>query len=337
MSHRYSLIVLFVFLIAGLAWWGRYVPGSVATSSEFLGATLNESLTVRTDPMHGLGSQTEVIDTGKDALRRELLEALDRLITYELYYRSIYGRFTKLMSRVGMTLPQRVSQVYQIQIVEATADRLRIAAFSDAERGKPEYVTVDQDFKIQANFKIPLARVEYLRFQAMKHLRQLSHTQLGQSIEEQGLFKGYFRFEVRPDSEGQKVAFAVGIRQPVVGVRLQYGLTSQSHWEQSEDPHLDLVEFPDFHRPSQLGQDESGDVLSSEEEVRLAQKIFYGEIGRYAKTMSELSKIVTFQFEPTLGSQTLTLDKKNQETDRHLSSVAKPLEIEAIPSKKESK
>lgn len=337
MRQRYSFIIFIFLFITVLGWWGGSIPGS-SSSSHLLGAILikpsKEDLVRNqiTPPDQGLD-----LELSSESLRRELLEALDRLVTYELYYRSVYGRFTKMISRVGLKIPLRLTQAYQMQVVEANTDQLLISAYTESDGEKVEQISIDQNYEVRANFKFPMPRPEYLRVQALKHLRQLRDLNEGQSIDERGIFKGYFRFDVRKDSEGRRVAFAVGVRPPVVGMQLEQGSMQGNSHVQIEDPQLDSSDFTEMENLLAIGQGTGADVMSSDEVERLAQKIFYGEMGRYARTLTELSRIANFHFVQNEKEQKLNSDKKNQETDRHISSVRNPLEIEPIPSEKDHK
>lgn len=315
MRQKCFFIIFIILSIAAIGWWGKCVPGA-SSSEEF-----SRSQVTHTE--QGLD-----IELSNESLRRELLEVLDRLVTYERYYRSIYGRFTKMVSRVGLTIPLRLTQAYQIQVIEATTDQLLISAFTESGNEKLEQVSIDQNYEVRANFKIPMPRADYLRVQAIKHLRQLRDLNIGQKIEERGIFKGYFRFEVRKDSENRRVAFAVGVRPPVVGMQLEQGPMQGNDHVQVMDPQLDSSDFAEMENLLAIGQGTGVDVMSPDEVERLAQQIFYGEMGRYARTLTELSRIANFHF---------AQNKKDQETDRHISSVRNPLEIEPITSEKDRK
>lgn len=327
MRLRYSFAVFLLLLVSGLGWWAHFV----------LKPSSNASNQMRSFYAFSFDEPKRADTVKSEILKRDLLEFLDRLVSYELYYRSLYGRFTKMVSRVGMSIPQRISKDYEIQVIEATNDRLLIRAFSEADHGVVEQVSINQNYEVEANFSLPAPRIEYLRVHAMKHLRQLRSSLPGQSLEELGIFKGYFKYEVRKDSENRKVAFAIGLRPPVAGAQLEFGLSQGDDWVYAEDLAIILENFFDRSIVSPPGQEFQSDVMSSEERERLAQKIFYGEMGRYAKTLSELSKIANFHFDETKNVPEPSSDKKNQETDRQISSEKKPLEVEPIQSPIQSK
>jgi hypothetical protein len=199
--------------------------------------------------------------------RRLAVEVLDRLVTYERYYHSVYGHYTQLTSRLGFTLPAALENTYAIRVMEASHDRLLVSAISEVDGKVQDSATLDQDFQLRASFPIPSPRAEYLRFRALKHLRSLSEHP---GTVEEGVFRGYFKFDGLA---------AAGVRAPVTGMRVELA---------SAIPE-DLV------APLQTGQ-RSGS-MSTLEEAFLAQKIFRGEMGRYARDWSELSKIAAFRFD----------------------------------------
>jgi|GEM_PF-4439650 len=327
MRLRYSFAVFLLLLVSGLGWWANFVFIATPVSSHRMRSffVFSSEEPQRPDLVQG------------QILKRDLFEFLDRLVTYELYYRSLYGRFTKMVSRVGVSIPQKISKHYEIQVIEATSDRLLIRAFSEADHGVVEQVSINENYEVEANFNLPSPRTEYLRVQAMKQLRQLRSALQWQDLEERGVFKGYFKYEVRKDSENRKVAFAIGLRPPVAGLQLEFGPNQGDDWVYAEDLALIFDNFFDPSIVSAPAQGTQGDVMSSEERERLAQKIFYGEMGRYAKTLSELSKIANFHFDETKNVSEHSSDKKNQETDRQISSQKKPLEVEPIEVPNRSK
>lgn len=329
MGRRYSFLVIFFALLTPLAWWS----GRVETSNA----------SVPAHPIERFGEPGAELSQ-----RRELLEVLDRLVAYEHYYRSVYGHFTKLISRLGYPIPPGLSDIYEVRVSEAAHERLLITAFSEVDGRTRDLVSVDQDYEVRASFDLPAPRPEYLKSLALKQLRLLRDAPFGQSIEEQGLFRGYFRYELRQDSQDRKNALAVGIKAPVVGIQLELGAETEELAEQAgqtgqKDESLDFD-------PVQTGQKPSGNVMSTLEEAYLAQRIFRGEVGRYAKSWSELAKIAAFRFEDkakfgqesqvpfgdagsvleidaALSAET---DKVSQDSARVPSSDSEPIEIEEI-------
>ena len=324
MKQRLIFVTSLFVLTSALGWWAQSIQG-VSTSNSF-------ALEMTSDKDSLAQSSRGIQDA---SLRRDLLEVLDHLVAYELYYRSVYGRFTKILNRVGVTIPHSVAQAYEIHVMEASADHLLVTAFSEVEGRIVDQLSMNQNYDVHANFKLPLPRSDYLRSHATKHLRLLRETTAASGVEEQGVYKDYFRYEVRSDSQDRRVAFAVGIRPPVVGMQLEYGPTQAADFANNEDPNLplglDLADLPEAGAVASLGQGAGSDVMTTGEEAQLAQKIYRGEVGRYAKTLSELSKIANFQFSASTEIAKKK-DKNDQEADRQISSFSGDLEIEPIDS-----
>lgn len=220
--------------------------------------------------------------------RRDLLEVLDRLVAYEHYYHSVYGHFTKLIHRTGFVIPSQILANYAVHVSEASDDRLVAFGTSELEGRTVDVVSVDQDFRVQANFPLPAPRADFLKAQAVRHLRQLREAPQGQLIEEQGIFRGFFKYEVRKDSQDRRVAFAVGLRAPVLGMQLE-GSSGMAA--------LNLEDTQPGKAVSATGQSSAGEVMSGTEQAYLAQRIFQGEVGRYARDLHELSRITHFSFQ----------------------------------------
>jgi hypothetical protein len=273
MIQKYSFIPVVALLLSGLAWWS---------------AQLEQQKSL------GVSKQAQ----NQQVIRRQdLLETLDRVVAYERYYHSVYGHFTKLLNRIGYTPPDKVSDFYDIRVAEASLERLLVTAVSEENGRAFEIISVDQDYQVHANFEFPLPRADYLKTQAMKHLRALKSLPMIQGVPEPGVFKEYFQYSLNNDSNGQKVVYALGVRAPVLGVR------------------LDLPEA--FQASQEIGEEKppTGEMLSVnssslEQEAYLAQKIYLGEMGRYAHTWSELSKIVHFRFEgkDQFGGELLSIE-----------------------------
>jgi len=272
MIQRYSFIPIFFCLLLGLAWWSKQVklePGIQNRASEI--SNTNNS----------------------EARRLELLETFDRIVAYEHYYHSVYGHYTKLLNRIGFKISSFLTDYYDIRVIEASADRLLITAFSEDNGRMQDVISIDHDYQVHANFDLPLPRVDFVKTRAMKYMRLLSEAPAGQSIAEAGIFRGYFRYSIVTDSKGNRVAIANGVLPPVFGLRLEL--------KQGQDEVMGNWQSfvqTDVH----TGQNEADNVttddgISLERETYLAQKIFHGEMGRYAKTWSELSRIAHFKFE----------------------------------------
>ncbi len=278
MLQRQSFIPVFSCLIGGLAWWSSQVQSPIRSNIPHLNL----------DPEV---KRSQLVN------RRELIETLDRLIAYQHYYHSVYGRFTKFINRTGFTLPRTVSEHYDVRIVDATVDRLLVNAFSEINGKVTDLISIDQDYQLHANFDLPSARPEYLKEQALKHFRLIKDLPSGQALSEESVYKGYFQYSVQTNSKDEKVGFAIGIREPVKGLRVEFNGEESLKDSPESLVFSDLMKDPtDHYIPAQTGQFTENARNQLEEETFLAQKIFMGEMGRYAKSWSELSRIAHFRF-----------------------------------------
>lgn len=248
--------------------------------------------------------------TGSSLLsRQELLEVLDRVVTYEHYYRSVYGHYTKFLGRVGVWIPRNVQDAYEIRVVEASADRLLVTAVSEHGGRTSDMASIDQDFRLRSNFGFPGVRPDYLKIHAHKHLRALRQTSRGNTVSEVGLFQGYFQYSTDRDSAGKRVLRADGVKAPVMGMRLELD-ESEIDWTSSEETALGgglpgtSVAHASHSEKGNLSQDlvlpaspPSHAGMTTLEEAYLAQRIFQGEMGRFARTWEELMMVADFRFE----------------------------------------
>ena len=189
--------------------------------------------------------------------------------------------------------------------------------------------------KCMLTFRSPRPGQNFLGPRRSEHLRKLREpTPSGQVEEELGVYRGYFRYDLKRDLQARFVAIAVGIQPPVTGVQIEMS-----------EAELGIAEIPADH-----GQKPGTDIKSGLEEAYLAQRIFHGEMGRYAKTWSELARVTSFQFQHQerlgqagqvpFGDPALVLEidaheaavaeQNSLELVREPSSEAKPLEIEPV-------
>jgi hypothetical protein len=323
MFRKYSFIPMVFCILLGLTWWSTLVQ------TEFYQA----------EGIHSK-SKTNI----QKLSRREVLETLDRIVAYEQYYHSVYGYFTKIINRTGFSVPAHLSDLYDIRIAEASKDKLLVTATVDDEGKVKDVISIDQDYQVRANFTLPEPSVGYIKERALKHLRLLQTAPQGQGISEVGVFKGFFSYSHRFSSKNEKTYQAVGIKAPVQDVHLE--LKEQDalgdSWNQETGILSELLGNQNLTGQSpHTGQVESEDMY-------LAQTIFRGEMGRYAKTWEELSKIAHFKFEKrdSVDSVTPENDLENSGTlkaqstaqpaslSRKISSHPSedPLVIEEIPS-----
>lgn len=179
-----------------------------------------------------------------DEDRRELLEAMDQIVEGENYYHSVFGRFTPNLSDLEFALPEAIQGRYEVGVSESSETKLLVAAYSlksDRLASGSDQVSLDQFYRLNANFPIPQPRSEYLRARAERHLKNLAGMPRGQIVTEPGVFRGYFRFDVNTDGEDRRNAVALGVKAPVLGFRLTL---SSDNGVQADGwrPHWDLGE-----------------------------------------------------------------------------------------------
>ncbi len=86
MLRGYSFLIAVLLAFTGLAWWSHHLGFASLTASQAPDAPSGASLADLSDP--------EQDPAQVSANRREVLEALDRIVAYERYYHSVYGHFT---------------------------------------------------------------------------------------------------------------------------------------------------------------------------------------------------------------------------------------------------
>ena len=315
MFRRYSFFIVIIAIFSGLTYWSDHVEHSYV-GSQNLGA----AQPVGFGRNFGLG-KLEL----ESPVRKELFEALDRIVAYEHYYRSIYGNFTQVLHRTGVGIPKSVAESYEIHVAAASKHRLLVTAFSEQEGRVVDLISINQDYEVISELPVPTPRVEYLQARAQKHIRNMNLASGGVLPPESGLFRGFFRFETRMSSSGQASSYAIGIKPPVEGIQIENEAISGSQnsmrgkIDGSADMFISELLPEIFSKENEADQDNnSGPHMSTQEEARLAQKIFYGEMGRYAENRGELSKITQFSFDGM--EQT---DKKGGTRTAHLNKTAR--------------
>lgn len=225
MYRHYPFFPVLICCIAGLSWWGR-------TTQSYLGQT--EGGGWGDTPFQVEAGQAGAADSflrdelepelpapELDERRAELLGVLDRVVLQQHLYRAKSGHFTQILSRLSYTIPERVSQNYEIRISAVASDRFVLMALSERRGKVVDVVSVDQDYHVRANFTLPEPGRKYLQAQAELHLQRIQNAIHPEKLEEFGIFRGYFKYSVRSDSRDRKIAIAEGIRAPVLGLQVQ--------------------------------------------------------------------------------------------------------------------
>ena len=178
-------------------------------------------------PSQTADAENDHQDLSQAMLRQELMEYLDRLVFYENSYRALHGRFTFLSNRLGLSLSRRLAQQYEIRVSMASSDYLLVDAISERDGKILDRVSVDQDYKVHANFNLPDPNAQYLKVQAFKYLRVLRQLPDGSKPNEVGIYQNYFVYSLKDSSQKDRHAFAVGIRPPVMGVQIELTPTNE--------------------------------------------------------------------------------------------------------------
>jgi hypothetical protein len=175
--------------------------------------------------------------------RFALLASLDLMVKTHRALRSEMGGFSRSFGHVPSAL-DFLPLYYAIEISRATRDDLTVSARAekralegDLEALAEDRVTLNQHFRVRANFRQPIPPKSYLH-----ELAQVSMARLQLAIENpsheiedpellDGVFRGYFRYEVRKVSVPDEVTglpyeknqlLAVGLKPPVVGEILEF-------------------------------------------------------------------------------------------------------------------
>lgn len=259
-------------------------------------------------------------DSGDESTnRRNLLEALDRLVHYERYYRSVYGHYTRLIANLGCPLPEWLVENYDIHVTEAGSDHLVISARSEEGGRLKDLVSLDQDYVVHANFPLPEPSLAFLRSVALRQLRRVQQSAAGAAsaaLQPEGLYASYFRYETREDSQSRPIAVAIGLKDPVQGLRLEWSPGAERVEDQLMASLGGLGGSEGRVGEGSLGKVGAGPGVAgigglstavtrwirggnaSSVDAVLAQRIFEGETGRLARNWAELAQVTSFRFDP---------------------------------------
>src|SRR5689334_5411906 len=144
MFQRYSFVIFMVIALSATAWWAeRFDVGEAAQAS------------VEPFPSPDLS-----VSTQSEPQRRALLEVMDRIVEHEQFYRSVYGHYTKILNRLGVTVPANISDTYEIRVVEASAQGLLVSAIADSTGKTSDWASINQDFEVRSSFDPPAPTAE---------------------------------------------------------------------------------------------------------------------------------------------------------------------------------
>lgn len=239
--------------------------------------------------------------------RQLLLEALDKVVRYEKYFRELNGRYTRDLSRLSLpsTLSsgsmEELKRRYEISVLELHPNRFLVLATSLTGTDR---VTIDERHRVNANFVLPPPSRTYLIEEADRLLRL---KQAGREAEE-GMYLRYWRLA----SGDQDEWFAVGQKNPVIGEKR--GLFGErrpatifsavgEHLRNRLAPESLVAERSVAAVPAKsLFKEnlEASDVNEWLASARQAQHVFRREKGRYAHKWEELDAVSDYRFSERL-------------------------------------
>lgn len=245
----------------------------------------------------------------RQSRRQLLLEVLDKTVRYQKYFGDTHGRFTRDLGR--LLLPthyasgarEDVEQHYEISVVEADPNRFLLLA-TGTDGG--DRVTIDEAYRISANFVLPPPAKAYLIEEADRVLRLKA-----QGIEpEGGLYSRYW--DIRSGGEDHPGLFlARGIKAPIVGERREWqaGGDSTSIFASVSEQVKQRMATAAERGLASLARNEGllptgpykenlgiGDVRDWLEAAHFAQHVYRKEKGSFAKRWEDLDTVSDFHF-----------------------------------------
>jgi hypothetical protein len=244
--------------------------------------------------------------------------ALDLFVRAERAIRIEGGSFTRALGRVPDVLGA-LPLYYHIDVARVGRDQLLVVASGEVHRDMTmnaipgiagDRVAIDERFRVKANFPFPTPPRDYLHVLARNVMNRIVNEQLRVPSEAEisrweGVFHGYFKYDVRTLSQGGKTVVATGVAAPVKGEVIDIG---------GEGTSTNLYEWVYNHRHT-IGLDR--ELLGGLEKIYLAERIYHEHTGVYAPTFQRLIPannglasygteggpfaIQEFQIDPTFG------------------------------------
>lgn len=218
--------------------------------------------------------------------RTELLMGLDLFVRAQRALRSENNTYTRSLGRMPDVLGA-VTSFYKVDVVRATRNQLLVVVTGEARRSgmgesamlAGDRVAIDESFRVNSNFPLPLPPRDYLYVLARSVLNRIAANQF--QVPEQseldgweGTFRHFFRYEVRPVSQGGRTLVAVGLAAPVKGEVVGMGPETAN-----------IYEWVYHHRHAAWVEQE---MRGSLERIYIAQKIHSEHTGSYAASFKDL-------------------------------------------------
>jgi len=240
-------------------------------------------------------------------VRQKLVEALDKIIRYQNYYKEIHGSFSRDITRLG--IPENLSsgtmdevrRVYEISVLEIAPQRVLLLA-TGVNQGKNrsitrmDRVTMDERHRFNANFILPPPSRSYLYEEGDRLLRlKLSGNSYIDSV-----YSSYWQLE---NSKDLATIAVIGKKNPVLNERRSFSDTTlfENVREQLRGRNLD--ESNRFPAAISLPNSAFGTKKLRAEDVRAllleahqAQHIYKRERGFYTRKWEDLDAVTGFQF-----------------------------------------
>lgn len=206
----------------------RFLWGKFLAAAGHLGAVVLVLVLSSIYPPNWVAqSQGAAASEEASRIRQLLIESLDTYARYQQYHREVYGRFARDLRNLGV--PENASggkldelrRYYEISVMEANTKRFLILASAQpavsVELGlRADRVTIDERYRLNANFPLPPMNRKYLADAADRILG----LKLRGRSPELGLGGDFWTFEQHQDVDRQRW-IAVGRRGAAVGTLRQ--------------------------------------------------------------------------------------------------------------------
>ncbi len=192
-----------------------------------------------------------------------LIEYLDRIVQGEIA--SPGKARPRGLSSDLLLIPKELAEHYEVRLRRDAEglQRFEVRAIPRKNSLIKQVIAINESFEVKSNERVPDPRSTYLRLLAMKHLRKVRDAQPGAAPgPEESVFRGYFSYEARANSQGQRIAVAHGIRHPVMGAVLEIG-TQEEDGREVEQLLSELMEQSD--QPASRAPAASAQTTQSQE------------------------------------------------------------------------
>lgn len=225
--------------------------------------------------------------------RQLLMEALDKLARYQIYYNELHGRFTRDLDRLALpsklasgTL-EELKREYEISVLEVRPNRFLILATGNQGTDR---VTMDESHRVNANFVLPPPARPYLLEEADRMLRLKAMDK----VAVEGFYSRYWKLVSKEENRWE----ALGQKNPVMGERHEIEATREvasifSTVSEQVKQHMGEKPAANAGAKEELNPSEVTEWLNR---ARLAQHIYKREKGHYARRWEELDAVANYNF-----------------------------------------